>query len=150
MGLFNCQVATTGTGAHEASLSLTISQSLLKLTSIESVIPSNHLILYHPLFLSPSNIPSIRVFSSKLPFHIRWPKYWNFNISASNEYSGLIYFRMDWLDLLVVQGSLNSLLQHHSSKESILQVQVSNLYYNCIMVIYMRSMFSEMKSHVIS
>ena len=98
------------------------SWSLLKLMSIESVIPSNHLILCHSLLL-PSIIPRIRVFSNESVLHIRWPKYWsfNFNISPSNEYSGLISFRMDWLDLLEVQGTLKSLLQHHRSKASILQ-----------------------------
>ena len=110
-------------------------QSLLKLMS-KSVIPSNHLILCHPLLLLPSIFHSIRVFSNKSVLHIRWPKYWNFsfNISPSNEYSGLISFRMDWLDLLVVQGTLKSLLQHHSSKASILRhsaffiVQLSHPY----------------------
>ena len=92
--------------------------SLLKLTSIESVMPSNHLILYRPLFLLPSIFPSIRVFSNVSVLCIRWPKYWSFNISPSNEYSGLISFRIDWLDLLAVQGALKSLLQHHSSKAS--------------------------------
>ena len=92
-------------------------------TSIESVMPSNHLILCHPLLLLPSIFPSIRVFSNESALCIRWPKYWSFgfNISLSNEYSGLIFFRMDWLDLLAVQGTLKSLLQHHSSKASILQ-----------------------------
>ena len=109
--------------ARQASLSITNSQSLLKLMSIESVMPSNHLILGCPLLLPPSIIPSIRVFSSESVLHIRWLKYWSFsfNISPSNEYSGLIAFRMDWLDLLAVQGILKSLLQHHSSKASILQ-----------------------------
>ena len=103
--------------------SITDSQSLLKLMSIESVMPSNHLIFCHPLFLLPSIFPSTRVFSDESVLHIRWPKYWSFNIniSPSNECSGLILFRMDWLDLLVVQGTLKSLLQHHSSKASILQ-----------------------------
>ena len=94
--------------------------SLLKLTFIESVIPFNHLILCHPLLLLPSTFPSIRIFSSETVLCIRWPKYWSFNISPSNEYSGLISFRMDWLDLLAVQGTLKSLLQHHSSKASLL------------------------------
>ena len=103
-------------------LSITTSQSLLNLTSIESVMPSNHLILCRPLLLSPSIFPSIRVFSSESVLHIRWPKYWSFSfsISPSNEYSALISFRMNWLDLLAVQGILKSLLQHHSSKASIL------------------------------
>ena len=102
---------------------VTNSQSLLKLMSIKSVMPSNHLVLYCPLLLPPSIFPSIRVFSNELVLHIRWPKYWSFSfsISPSNEYSGLISFRRDWLDLLVVQGTLKSLLQHHSSKASILQ-----------------------------
>ena len=108
--------------AHQASLSITNSQSLLKLMSIESVMASNHLILCHPLLLPPSIFPSIRGFSNESVLPIRWPKYWSFtfNISPSNEYSGLISFRMDWLDLLAVQGMLKSLLQHHSSKAPIL------------------------------
>ena len=101
--------------ARQASLSITNSRSLLKVLSIESVMPSNHLILCHPLLFPPSIFPSIRVFSNELVFQIRWPKYWSFNISPSSEYSGLISFRMDWLDLLAVQGTLKSLLQHHSS-----------------------------------
>ena len=108
--------ATLWTAAHHASLSFTISHSLLKLLSIESVMPSNHLVLWHPLVLPASIFPSIRVFSNELALRIRWPKYWSFSISPSNEYSGLISFRMDWLDLLAVQGTLKSLLQHHSSK----------------------------------
>ena len=106
----------------QASLSFTISQSLLKLISIESVMPSNHLLLCHPLLLLPSTSPSIRVFSNELAPRIRWPKYWSFSfsISPSNEYSGLISFRIDWLDLLGVQGTLKSLLQRHSLKASIL------------------------------
>ena len=108
--------------AHQASLSITISWSLLKLISIVLVMPSNHLILCHPLLLLPSMFPSIRVFSSESALHIRWPKYWSFNfsINPSNEYSGLISFRMDWLDLLAVQGTLKSSLQQHSSKASVL------------------------------
>ena len=103
---------TLWTGAHQTSLSFTISQSLLKLMSNESVMPSNHLILFHPLLLLPSIFPSIRIFSNESVHHIRWPKYWNFSfsISPSNEYSGLISFRMIWLDLLAVQGTLKSLL----------------------------------------
>ena len=103
--------------------SITNSWSLLKLMSIELVIPSNHLILCHPLLLLPSIFSSIRVFSNKSVLHIRWPKYWSFsfNISAFKEYSGLISFRMNWLNLLALQGALKSLLQHHSSKASILQ-----------------------------
>ena len=113
--------ATPWTAARQASLSITNSQSLLKLMSIESVMPSNHLILCHPVILLPSIFPSIRVFSNESVLHIRWPEYWNFSftISPSNEYSGLISFRMDWLDLLAVQRTLKSLLQHHSSKASI-------------------------------
>ena len=108
--------------AHQASLSITNSWSLLKLMPIESVMPSNHLILCRPLLLLPSIFPSIKVFSSESTLRIRWPKYWSFSfsISPSNQYSGLISFRMDWLDLLAVQGTLKSLLQHHSSKASIL------------------------------
>ena len=118
---------TPWTAAHQASLSITNSQSLLKLMSIESVMPSNYLILCHPLLLPPSIFPSIRVFSNGSVLLIRWPKYWSFsfNISPSNEYSGLISFRMDWLDLLIVQGTLRSLLQYHSSKASILQLSAS-------------------------
>ena len=110
------------TEAGQASLSLTISWSLLKLMSIESVMPSNHLILCHPLLLLPSIFPSIRVFPSESVLCIRWPKYWSFSFSISpfNEYSGLISFRTDWLDLLEVQGTLKNLLQHHSSKASVL------------------------------
>ena len=127
---------TPWTAASQASLSITNSQSLLKLMSIPLVMPSNDLILCHPLLLLPSIFPSIRVFFNKSVLHISWPKYWNFSlsISPSNEYSGLISFRMDWLDLLAVQGTLKSLLQHHSSKASILQcsafliVQLSHPY----------------------
>ena len=106
----------------QASLSITNSWSLSKPMSIESVMPSNHLILCRPLLLLPSIFPSIRVFSNESALHIRWPKYWSFsfNISPSNEHPGLISFRMDWLDLLAAQGTLKSLLQHHSSKASIL------------------------------
>ena len=114
---------TPWTAAHQASLFFTISQSLLKLISIKSVMPSNHLILCHPFLLLPSIFPSIRVFSSESALHIRWPKFWSFsfNISPSNEYSGLISCRIDWWDLLAVQGPLKSLLQHHSSKASVLR-----------------------------
>ena len=114
--------ANLWTAAHQASLSITNSRSLLKLMSIESGMPSNHLILCHPLLLLPSIFPSMRVFSSESALRMRWPKYWSFsfNISPSNEYLGLI-FRMDWLDLLAVQGTLKSLIQHHSSIASILQ-----------------------------
>ena len=111
---------TPQTAGCQASLSITNSQSLLKLTSIELVMPSNHLILCRPPLLPPSIFPSIRVFSNESVLQIRWPKYWSFSfsISPSNEYSGLISFRMDWLDLLAVQRTLKSLLQHHSSKAS--------------------------------
>ena len=127
---------TPWTATHQASLSITISRSLLKLMSIKLVMPSNHVILCCPLLLPPSVFPSIRVFSSESVLHIRWPKYcsFSFSISPSSEYSGLISFRMDWLDLLAVQGILNSLLQHHSSKASILwhsaffMVQLSHPY----------------------
>ena len=115
--------ATPWTAACQASLSITNSQSLLKLMSIESVMPSNHLILCHPLVLPPSIFPSIRVFSSESILCIRWPEYWSFSfsISPSNEYSGLISFRIDWFNLLEFQGTLKSLLQHHSSKASTLR-----------------------------
>ena len=114
--------ATPWTAAHQASLSITNSRSLLKLMSIESVMPSNHLILCRPLLLPPSLFPSIRVFSNESVLRIRRPKDWSFSfsISPSNKYSGLISFRMDWLDLLAVQVTLKSLFQHHSSKASIL------------------------------
>ena len=114
--------ATPWTAACQASLSFTISQSSLKLMPIESVMPSNHLILCHPLLPPPSIFPSIRVFSNESVLRIRWPKYWSFSFSIShpNEYSGLISFRINWIDLPVVQGTLKSLLQHHSSKASIL------------------------------
>ena len=114
---------TPWTAAHQASLSILNSQSLLKLMSIGSVMPSNHLILCHPLLLLPAISPSIRIFSSESVLCIRWPKYWSFsfNISPSSEHPGLISFRMDWLDLLAVQGTLKSLLQHHNSTASILQ-----------------------------
>ena len=112
------------TAAHQASLSITNSQSLLKLMSIMLVMPSNHLIPCHPLLFLPSIFPSIRVFSSESVLCIRWPKYWSFSfsISPSNEHPGLISFRMDWLDLFAVQGTLKSLLQHHSSKTSIINL----------------------------
>ena len=112
--------ATPWTAAHQASLSFTISKSLLNFMSIQSLMPSNHLILCCPLLLPPSIFPSIRVFSNESAPCIRWPKYWSFSISPSNEYSGLISFRIDCLDLLAVQGTLKSLPQHHSSKELIL------------------------------
>ena len=114
--------STPWTTAPQAVLSFTISHSLLKLTSIELMMPSNHLILCCPLLLLPSTFPSMRVFSNESVLHIRWPKYWSFsfNISPSNEYSGLTSFRIDWFDLLAVQGTLKSLLQHHGLKVSIL------------------------------
>ena len=133
----SCQLfVTPWTAACQASLSITNSQSLPKLMSIESVMPSNHLILCCPLLLLPSIFPSIRVFSNESVLHIRWPKYWacSFNISPFNEHPGLISFRMDWLDLLAVQGTLKTLLQHHSSKASVLRhsafflVQLSHPY----------------------
>ena len=128
--------ATPWTAALQASLSITNSQSPRKPMSIEWVMPSSHLILCHPLLLLPSIFPSIRDFSNELALHIRWPKYWSFSfkISPTNEHPGLISFRMDWLDLLAVQGTLKSLLQHHSSKASILRcaafliVQLSHPY----------------------
>ena len=131
-----CYLRPQCTAARQASLSITNSRSLFKLMSIESVMPSNHLTLCHPLLFLPSIFPIIRVFSNESAFHIRWPKYWSFSfsISPSNEYSGLISFRIDWFGLLAVQGTLKSLLQHHSSKPSILQcsaffmVQLSDPY----------------------
>ena len=128
--------ATPWTAAPQASLFITNSRSLLKLMSIEWVMPSNHLILYHPLLLPTLIFPSIRVFSNESVLCIRWPKYWSFSfsISLSNEYSGMISFRIDWLDLLAEQGTLKSILQHHSSKASILRcsaffiVQLLHLY----------------------
>ena len=128
--------ATPWIAARQASLSITISQSSLKLTCIESVMPSSHLILGHPLFLLPPVPPSIRVFPNESTLRMRWPKYWSFSftISPSKEHPGLISFRMDWLDLLAVQGTLKSLIQHHSSKASVLRhsafftVQISHPY----------------------
>ena len=127
---------TPCTAARQASLSFTISRSLCKLMSIELVMPSNYLILCHPLFLLPSIFPRVRVFSNESTLCILWPKYWSFSFSISpcSEYSGLISFRIDWFDLLAVQGTLKSLLQHHNSKASILQrlafftVQLSHPY----------------------
>ena len=115
--------ATPWIEARQASLSITNSQNSLKLMSIESVMPSSHLILYHPLLLLPPIPPSIRVFSNESTLRMRWPKYWSFSfsISPSNEHPGLVSFRMDWLDLFAVQGTLKSLLQHHSSEASILR-----------------------------
>ena len=117
----SCLFTTPWVAAHQASMSITNSQSLLKFMSIE-LVSSNHLILCHPLLLPPSIFPRLRVFSNESVLRIRWPKYWSFNfrISPSNEYSGLISFTMDWLDLLAVQGTLKSLIQHHSPKTSIL------------------------------
>ena len=119
---------TPWTAAHQASLSITNSWSLLNLMSIASVMPSNHLILCHPLVLLPSIFPSIRVLSNESVLHIMWPKYWgfSFSISPSNEYSGLISFRMDWLDLLAVQGTLKSLLQHTVQKHQFFGTQPSS------------------------
>ena len=137
---FSCSVvsnsATTRITARQASLSITISRSSLRLTSVESMMPSSHLILGHALLLLPPIPPSTRVFSNESTLHMRWPKYWSFSfsISPSNEHTGLVSFRMDWLDLLAVQGTLKSLLQHHSSEASILQcsaffiVQLSHPY----------------------
>ena len=115
------------TAVHQPSMSITNSQSLIKFMSLESVMPSNHLILCCPLPLMHSILPSIRVFPNESVLHIRWPKYWSFSfsISSSNEYSGLISCRIDWFDLLAVQGTLKSLFQHHSSKASVLQYQLS-------------------------
>ena len=122
---FSCSVMSDSLllTARQASLSITNSPSSLKLMSIESVMPSKHLILCHPLLLLPPIRPSIRVFSNESTLHMRWPKYWHFSfsISPSNEHPGLISFRMDWLDLLTVQGTLKSLLHHHSSKATILR-----------------------------
>ena len=127
--------ATSWMAERQCSLSFAISRSLLKLMPIESMMPYNHLILCHSLFLLPSNLPSIRVFSNESVLYIRWPKYWSFSISPSNEYSGKIFFRMDWFDFLKVQGTnFKSLLQHHSSKASALwcsaffMVQLSHPY----------------------
>ena len=129
-------LATPWIAARQASLSITNSRSSLRLTSIESVMPSSHLILCHPLLLLPPILPSIRVFSNESALRMRWPKYWSFSFSIipSKEIPGLISFRMDWLDLLAIQGTLKSLLQHHSSKASILRcsafftVQLSHPY----------------------
>ena len=131
--------ATPWTAAHQASLSITNSWGLLKLMSIESVMPSSHLVLCCTLLLLFSIFPSIKVYPNELALHIRWPKYWglSFSISPSNEYSGLVSFRIDWLDLLAIQGTLKSLLQHHSSKASILWhsaffiVQLSHSIHDC-------------------
>ena len=133
---------TPRAAAHQASLSITNSQGLFKLMSIKSVMPSNYLILCHPLLL-PSIFPSIMFFSSEWVLHIRWPKYWSFSfsISLSNEYSVLISFRMDWLDLVSVQGTLKSLLQHHSSKASILWHSIS-------FIVHLTSIHDYWKNHI--
>ena len=139
----SCSVVSNSATPHQASLSITKSQSLLKLISIKSVMPSNHLILCHPLILLPSIFHSIRVFSKESVLCIRWPKYWNFrfSISPSSEYSGLISFTINLFDLLEVQGALKSLLQHHSSKASVLQhstffmVQLSHPYMTTVKTI---------------
>ena len=123
---------TPWTAACQASLSYISSQSLLKLMSIESVMPSNHLILCHPLLLLPSVFSSIRVFSNESALGIRWPKYWSFIFSPSNEYSGLISFRIDWFDLLAVRGTLRSLLQHQSSKHQFFSAQPSSWFISLI------------------
>ena len=138
---------TPWTAACQASLSITNSRSLLKLMFIESVMPSNHLILCCPLFLLPSIFPSIRVFPNESVLHIRWPKYWSFSfsISFSNEYSGLIFFRTDWFDLLAVQGTLKTLLQHHSSKASILQH--SAFFYSPILQHIIHQLFFKKQNH---
>jgi len=134
--------ATLWAAARQASLSITNSQSLLKLMSIESVMPSNHLILCHPLLLQLSLFPNIRVFSNESVLRIRWPKHWtfNFSISPSNEYWGLICFRMDWLDILAVQKTLKSLLQHHSSK-------ASNLRHSAFFIVQLTSIHDYCKNH---
>ena len=116
---------TPWAAGHQASLSITNSQSLLKLMLIGSMMPSNHLNLFHPLLLLPSIFPSIKVFSNESALHIRRPKYWSFRINSSNEYSGLISFRIDWSDFLAVQGTLRSLLEHHSSKHQFFGSQLS-------------------------
>ena len=134
--------ATPWTTALQASLSITNSQSLPKLMSIKSVMPSNHLILCCPLLLLPSILPSNRVFSNELVLRIRWPKHWSFtfNITPFNEHSGLISFRMDWLDLLAVQGTLKSLLQQHSSKASI-------LLHSAFCIVQLTSIHNHWKNH---
>ena len=134
--------ATPCTAARQASLSITNSRSLLKLMSIESVMPSNHLVLCRPLLLPPSIFPSIRVLSSESILRVRWPKYWRFSISPSKEYSGLISFRMDWLDLLAVQGTLKSLLQHHSSIASILLL-------SAFLIVQFTSIHDRWKNHTL-
>ena len=143
---FSCSVvsdsATSGIAARQASLSITISRSSLRLTSIESVMPSSHLILCCPLLLLPPILPSIRVFSNGSALRMRWPKYWNFSfsVSPSNEHPGLISFRMDWLDLLAVHGTRKDLLQHHSSKASI-------LWHSAFFTVQLTSMNDYWKNH---
>ena len=134
--------ATPWIPACQASLSITNSRSLLKLMSIKSVMPCNHLILCHPLLLLPSICSSIRVFSNESVLHIRWPKYWSFSfsISSSNECLGLLSFRMDWFDLLEVPGTLKSLLQHHSSKASI-------LWHSAFLIVQLTSIHDYWKNH---
>ena len=112
---------TPCTAAHQASLSFTVSRSLLRLMSIDSVMPPIHLILCHPILLLPSVFPSIKVFPYESPLHVRWPNYWSFSIRPSREYSGLISFKIDWFNLLVIKRTLKNILQHHSSKASVLQ-----------------------------
>ena len=138
--LHHVQLVTPWTAACHASLSFTISRSLLKLISIESVMPFNHLILCCPLVLLPSIFPSIRVFCNELASHIRWPKDWpfSFSISHSNEYSGLISFRIEWFDLLAVQRTLKSLLQHHSSKAQFTFILILYLKYTVILISLLR------------
>ena len=133
---------TPWTAAHQPSLSITNSWSLLKLMSIESVMPSYRLILCRPLLLLPSIFPSIRAFSNGSVLCIRWPKYWSFSFNTSpfNEYSGLISFRMDWLDLLAVQGTLKNLFQHHSSKASI-------LWHSALFIVHVTSIHDHWKNH---
>ena len=133
---------TPWTAACQASLPFTISQSLLKLMSIESVMPSNHLIICRPLLLLPSAFPSIRVFSSELALHIRWPKYWSFSfsISPSSDYSGLISFSIDWFDLPAVQGTFKSLLQHHNLKASI-------FYHSAFFMVQLPHLYDYWKTH---
>ena len=135
------------TAARQASLSITNSRSLLRLMSIESVMPSNHLILCHPLLLPPSIFPRIRIFSSNSVLHVTWPKYWSFSfsISPSNEHFGLISFRMDWLDLLAVQGTLKSLLQHHSSEYTTKSINSSVL--NFLYSLTLTSIHDYWKNH---
>ena len=135
-------ILTPWTAARQASLSFTISWSLLKVMSIESVVSSNHIILCHPLLFLPSIFPSIRVFSNESALRIRWPKYWSFSfsISPSSEYSGLTSFRKDWFDLLAVQGTLKSLFQHHSSK-------VSLLWHSAFFMVQLTSVHDYWKNH---